>query len=141
MQIESTLTEQQITELFAAHAVRVRTMSKGEIPAVPMFRIVELFGRDIAEWVESQIGVLPGGSEGILSKSVAQAKSPYTEKLFYVAPLECFRSIAAEHNMRKLCSIMGTSEAAQQWEAIWNKRCNRLADARQEQPRKRRGNA
>lgn len=133
MQIESTLTEKQVEELFAEHAILVRTMDKGEISAVPIYKIIELFGLEVGEWTEKQIGLKPEGGIGLLSGSLLSVKSPYTEKLIYFVAQYAFKIIAAEHNARKLCSIMGTSEAAQQWEAIWNKRCSRLADADQAQ--------
>lgn len=133
MQIESTLTETQIEELFAEHAIFVRTMEKRETLAIPIYKIIELFGLEVGEWAEKQIGLKPEGGVGILSGTLLSVKSPYTAKVIYFVAQYAFKIIAAEHNMRKLCSIMGTSEAAQQWEAIWNKRCNRLADAEQVQ--------
>lgn len=128
MQIKSTLNEQQIKELFAEHAILVRTMEKQEIFAVPIYKIIELFGLELGEWTEKEIGLKPEGGVGILSGTLLSVKNPYTAEIIYFIAQYAFKTIAAEHNARKLCSIMAHSEAAQQWGAIWDARCARLDD-------------
>lgn len=128
MQIESTLTEKQVEELFAEHAILVRTMEKRETLAIPIYKIIELFGLEVGEWTEKQIGLKPEGGVGLLSGTLLSVKSPYTAKVIYFVAQCAFKIIAAEYNARKLCSIMAHSEAAQQWETIWGARCARLDD-------------
>lgn len=137
MQIESTLNEKQIEELFAEHAVYVRTMQKRETIAVPIYKIIELFGFEVGEWTEKQIGLKPEGGIGLLSGEILDVINPYTRELIFFVERYAFKIIAAEHNARKLCSIMDSSNACKQWDAIWDARCARLMDV--DKPRKSKG--
>ena len=136
--IETTLNRQQAEALFAQESFPVRTISHMIANVVPMYRIIELFGVEIGQWAEKNIGLHPETRvPGCLSDKTPFSHSPHTGKMMHFVSADGFFTIVAEHNLYTADKQAHECEAGRQWNAIWDERCARLDAADAEDERKR----
>lgn len=138
--IETTLNCQQAEALFAKESFPVWTVSHMVANVVPMYRIIELFGVEVGQWIEQNIGLHPETRKpGCLSSNTPFSIDPVTREAMYYTTADGFFSIVAEHNLRTATRQARERESGRQWAAIWEARCKRLdaADAEEERKIKR----
>lgn len=135
--IETTLNRQQAEALFAQESFPVRTISHMVANVVPMYRIIELFGVEVGQWIDENIGLHPETREpGCLSRNTPFSIDRNSGEMMHYATADGFFSIVAEHNLRMATRQAFERESGRQWAAIWEARCKRLEAADAEEDRK-----
>lgn len=135
--IETTLNRQQAEALFAQESFPVRTVSHMVANVVPMYRILELFGVEVGQWIDYNIGLHPETREpGCLSNSTPFSVDRDSGETMYYVTADGFFFIVAEHNLRTATRQALERESGRQWAAIWEARCRRLDAADAEETRR-----
>lgn len=136
--IETTLNLQQAQELFEKEAIPIKNIPHEIMSMVPAYRIIELFGVDIGQWVEANAGLHPDtGKVGCLSSNTPSAFNFIDGKMLIFVDRNGFLKIVAEHNLRIVSAQARESESGKQWAMIWQARCDRLKAIDAEEERKR----
>lgn len=119
--IETTLSMQQAEDLFQREGILL-----GAEDAVPVFRIVELFGVYAGKWIEENIGsqphhLTPGRDHN--ARGGCTEECPLIEYLYRPG----FFKLVTAHNYSVLARRYKTSEGGRIWREIWQARCDRIA--------------
>lgn len=117
--IEKYLSKEAATELFEKECIFLYDRN-----AVPEYRVAELFGREVAQWIEKNIhcdGYLVGGRDWNAAGSCEPGDPCLTS--FYMAG---FMKVVSFHNHRLHVAAHTSSEAGKAIDAIWQERSKRL---------------